>query len=155
MTRHPWHPAVVHFPIACWILATLVDLIGQLFAMPPLPGIEWAAVSHLLVWSGVLLAVPAITAGIIDYLRLPDAVQSSVELSRHITAMGTAWLLFLGAGIWRVRSAPFDSAPLWGMTLVEIGGSLCLVLGGRFAAAVVFDRINWIDGVEPNKRGTD
>ena len=27
--KHPLHPALVHFPIACWSLATLADIAGQ------------------------------------------------------------------------------------------------------------------------------
>jgi uncharacterized membrane protein len=141
MTRHPWHPAVVHFPIACWVLATLVDVSGWFIELPPIPGIVWAGVSHLLLWGGVLLAVPAIVAGVVDYIRLPEEVQESAELSRHVAAMAAAWLLFLGAAIWRVRSAPFAGAPSWGIMLLEVAGSACLIAGGRFAAAVVFDRI--------------
>ena len=32
--RHPLHPALVHFPIACWSLATAADLAGLAFAEP-------------------------------------------------------------------------------------------------------------------------
>lgn len=138
---HPWHPAVVHFPIACWVLATLVDLGGWFIELPPIPGIEWAGLSHLLLWGGVLLAVPAIAAGVADYLRLPEELQESAELSRHVAAMATAWLLFLAAAAWRVRSAPFAAAPAWGIMLLELAGSALLVAGGRFAAALVFERI--------------
>ena len=67
--------------------------------------------AQLLLWAGVLLAVPAIIAGLRDYLRLPDELQSSRELSRHVLLMGTAWFLFLAAAVWRTRSGAFDSAP--------------------------------------------
>jgi uncharacterized membrane protein len=139
--RHPWHPAFVHFPIACWVLATLVDIGGWFVALPPIPGIEWAGVSHLLLWGGVVLALPAIVAGVVDYIRLPEDVQASAELSRHVAAMATAWLLFLAAAIWRVRSASFEMAPSLGVVLLELAGSACLLAGGRFAAAVVFERL--------------
>ena len=139
--RHPWHPAVVHFPIACWILAAPVDLAGHFVSLPPVPGIEWAALSHALLWGGVLLALPAVAAGVIDYLRLPEAVQESPELTRHIAAMGFAWLVFLTAAVWRARSAPFDDPASWSVTLLELAGSVVLLAGGRFAAAVVFERM--------------
>lgn len=140
--RHPWHPAVVHFPIACWVLATLVDVAGLFVTLPAMPGIEWAGVSHLLLWGGVILAVPAMLAGIIDYLRLPKQVQASAELSRHVTAMATAWLLFLAAAAWRAGAASFDTAASWGITLLELAGSVCLTAGGWFAAVVVFERMS-------------
>jgi len=141
MNGHPWHPVIVHFPLACWVLATLVDVASRLFSMPLLPGIEWAAVAHLLLWTGIVMAVPAMIAGLVDYARLPPKVQESSELSWHITAMGTAWALFLGAAIWRVRAAPFDGVASWGVIFLELAGSACLVVGGRLASVIVFDRL--------------
>ena len=34
MRGRPWHPALVHFPIACWVLATLIDVGGHIVALP-------------------------------------------------------------------------------------------------------------------------
>jgi hypothetical protein len=48
---------------------------------------------------------------------------------------------FLGAAIWRVRAAPIDGVVLWGITLLELVGSVCLVVGGRLASIIVFDRL--------------
>lgn len=141
MTAHPWHPVFVHFPLACWVLATAIDLAGQLFLIPQIPGTEWASLSHLLLWGGVALGAPAMIAGLMDYARLPCEVQESAELSWHIVTMATAWVLFLAAAVWRVRAAPFASAPSWGMTLLELVGTAGLVVGGRFAAVVVFERM--------------
>ena len=31
---HPVHPAVVHFPVACWVLATAADVLGLFWAPP-------------------------------------------------------------------------------------------------------------------------
>jgi uncharacterized membrane protein len=30
MSRHPLHPAIVHFPIACWSLAVVADFASLL-----------------------------------------------------------------------------------------------------------------------------
>lgn len=141
MPGHPWHPAIVHFPVACWVLATLIDVAGRLVSMPPIPGIDWTGLSHLLLWTGVVLALPAMLAGLIDYSRLPGAVQESADLVWHIALMGTAWALFLWAAIWRVRTGPFDGAAQWSVTIIEVAGSGCLVAGGYFAATVVFERL--------------
>ena len=109
--------------------------------MPPIPGIEWAALSHLLLWIGVILALPAMLAGLIDYSRLPAAVQESADLLWHIALMGTAWALFLWAALWRMRTGSFDSAASWSATFIEVAGSGCLIAGGHFAATVVFERL--------------
>lgn len=141
MTGHPWHPAIVHFPLACWVLATLVDVSARLVLLPAIPGIAWAGLSHLLLWAGVLLALPAMLAGFVDYARLPAPVQESRELLLHIALMGTAWAVFLGAAIWRVRAGPFDGSASWGILALELAGTAVLVAGGRFAATVVFERL--------------
>ncbi len=141
MRGRPWHPALVHFPIACWILATLIDLVAKFTTFPPIDNLQWAGVAQLLLSAGVLLAVPAIIAGLRDYLRLPDELQSSRELSRHVLLMGTAWVLFLAAAVWRTRSGAFDSAPSAGMALLEIAGCACLIAGGHYAGVIVFERM--------------
>ena len=141
MRGYPWHPALVHFPIACWILATLVDLVEKFKAIPPIENLQWAGVTQLLLWAGVLLAVPAMIAVLRDYLRLPDELQASRELSRHILLMGTAWLLFLASAVWRTRSGEFGSAPSAEMALLELAGCACLIAGGHYAGVIVFERM--------------
>ncbi|HNP37108.1 MAG TPA: hypothetical protein PKK10_14750 [Woeseiaceae bacterium] len=141
MKGHPLHPALVHFPLACWVLATLVDVISQFVLLPSVSGATWAALSHLLLWGGVVIALPAMIAGLVDYARLDHEVQECAELMWHILVMGTAWAIFLGAAIWRVRAAPFDSPASWPVTMLELLGSVLLVVGGYLASIIVFDRI--------------
>ena len=138
---HPWHPALVHFPIACWCLALLVDLLAWSSLVPDAAGVEPGGPSHLLLWIGTATAVPAIAAGVVDYLRLPPSVQDSVALNRHMLWMGGAWTIFLVAGIWRIQAAPFGSIPRGSAVLMEVAGALCLVFGGRSAARVVFQEL--------------
>ena len=141
MTEHPWHPAFVHFPLACWVLAAMLDIATHFFSIPAVTGIAWPSLAQALLWGGTILALPAMLAGIIDYSKVPATVQDSAELLWHISLMTTAWMLFLGAAIWRVKSAPFDSAASWGITIIELAGVACLIVGGRFAATVVFKRL--------------
>jgi uncharacterized membrane protein len=145
----PWHPALVHFPIACWVLATLVDVVGQFHAIPEIDGLAWSGVSHLLLWCGVLLALPAMAAGLRDFLRLPDEIRSGDALSRHVVLMGTAWLLFLAAAVWRTRSGAYAAEPSLAMTLLEFAGSACLIVGGHFAGVVVFGHMSDISRRAP------
>ena len=139
--RHPWHPAIVHFPIACWALGTVIDLIVWTGTTRGLPGIESAALSHLLIWGGIVFAVPAVVAGLVDYLALPRIVQEGAAINRHMIWMGSAWGLFLVAGVARVQAGPFDATATWWVVLIELAGFACLILGGRAAATVVFDQM--------------
>jgi hypothetical protein len=52
--------------------------------------------------------------------------------------MATAFLLFLVAALWRVRSGAFAAEPAIGIVLVELLGAIALVIGGYIASQVVF-----------------
>ena len=151
MRNHPWHPLLVHFPIAFWTAAVLLDS-AALLHLPPdsaaaaLPGVEPAALSFLLLWLGVAFGVPAMALGFVDFLRLPTALQKRAALNWHATAMTFAWAVFLGAALLRRSAAPASPAAL----LVELAGLACLVAGGVLAAAVVFD--GWPRSAEPGHR---
>ena len=144
MRAHPWHPLLVHFPIACWTLAALIDSATLLGALPQsvaqaVPGVAPPALSFALLWLGVLLGAAAMALGIVDLLGLPPELQRSGALNWHVVAMLGAWGLFLGSGLLRPRPAPpFPPAPL-AATLTEILGFVCLCVGGVLAATVVFD----------------
>ena len=139
MRNHPWHPLLVHFPIAFWTAAVLLDS-AALLHLPPdsaaaaLPGVEPAALSFLLLWLGVAFGVPAMALGFV------------AALNWHATAMTCAWAVFLGAALLRRSAAPASPAAL----LVELAGLACLVAGGVLAAAVVFD--GWPRSAEPGHR---
>src|SRR5262252_8700058 len=131
---HPWHPLLVHFPIACWTLAALIDTATLVGALPEsvaaaVPGVAPAALSFALLWLGLLLGVAAMVLGIVDLLGLPPEIQRSGALNWHVIAMLGAWGLFLGAALLRPRPAPpFPPTPL-AATLIEIAGFLCLGIG--------------------------
>jgi uncharacterized membrane protein len=141
---HPWHPLLVHFPIACWTLATLIDSATLVGALPQsvaeaVPGIAPPALSFALLWLGVGLGAAAMVLGIVDLLGLPPELQRSGALNWHVVAMLSAWGLFLGAALLRPKPAPpFPPAPL-AAALTEIVGFVCLGVGGVLAATVVFD----------------
>ncbi|HEX5420445.1 MAG TPA: DUF2231 domain-containing protein [Gammaproteobacteria bacterium] len=141
MKRLPWHPAIVHFPLACWVLATLLDL-AHLFALDARIGqLDASAAAALLLWFGLAAALAAVAAGLADYLAQPRAVQDAPELTWHITWMSIALLLFFGAALWRLRLPVFAAPLAWYVTGLEICGSLCLVIGGHYAAIVVYRRM--------------
>jgi uncharacterized membrane protein len=140
---HPWHPLLVHFPIACWTLATLVDTAALLGALPEgvasaVPGVAPVGLSFALLWLGVGLGAAAMVLGIVDLLGLPPELQRSGALNWHVVAMLGAWGLFLGAALLRQKPAlPFPPAPL-AATVTEIAGLVCLAIGGVLASRVVF-----------------
>ena len=141
MLRRRWHPAIVHFPIACWVLTTLIDLSLFLPWGVELKNVAWSGVSTVLLWTGVLFAIPTMLAGLLDFASLPRAVQDSRELTSHILWMGVAFICFLGAAILRMRSSAFETRAIWYVVAIESVGSILLVYGGHLASIVVFERL--------------
>lgn len=143
MPRHPWHAAIVHFPVAFWVLASVLDagrsaarLLGA--AALPLAGVDPAAASYLLLWAGDVFAAAAIGAGIVDYVGLASELQDSRNLLGHIAAMSCATMLFFPVSLWRAR-APIASPPAaWFAVGLELAGTACLLVGGWLAARLVY-----------------
>src|SRR6185437_7671358 len=81
--RHPLHPALVHFPVACWSLAVLADFASLRFGTA-----AWS-------WSGGLLAVGcamavlAMLAGMLELARVPEGAALQ-DAWWHMGAMLTA-----------------------------------------------------------------
>jgi uncharacterized membrane protein len=140
---HPWHPLLVHFPIACWTLAMLIDTASLLGALPEsvasaVPGVAPVALSFVLLWLGVGLGAAAMVLGIVDLLGLPPELQRSGALNWHVVAMLGAWGLFLGAALLRQKPAPPFPPASAAATVIEIAGFVCLAIGGVLASRVVF-----------------
>lgn len=134
------HPPFLHFPIAFWVSGTGLDLVQSATGLS-VPGADGFWLAHLLLWSGVVAALPAIAAGLIDYARLPRAIQDGRSLKLHMLAMSTAFMLFLMAALWRVKAAGFADEPAGAMLLIELLGATALFAGGHAGGRVVFDEL--------------
>lgn len=137
--RHPWHPIIVHFPIACWIISFALEVLYSALPGLILPGgLVPGAVAMLLLWIGNLTALVAIVAGMIDLAQLPEkqAVMSTVY--KHIGWMTSAWALMLGATLLRTSNGDWTEPASWLVLGLEMAGVTCLVLGGLQASRLVY-----------------
>jgi uncharacterized membrane protein len=123
------------------MLATLIDLSLFLPWAVDLENVAWSGVSAVLLWIGVAFAIPAMLAGLLDFVSLPRAVQDSRELTSHILCMAVAFVCFLSAALLRTRSSSFGTPAVWYVVAVESVGSMFLVYGGHLASIVVFERL--------------
>ena len=64
--KHPLHPALVHFPVACWTLASMADALSLFWRTGPLQ-----LLAAVLLALGCALGLLAATAGFIELLKLP------------------------------------------------------------------------------------
>jgi uncharacterized membrane protein len=128
--RHPLHPALVHFPVACWSLAVAAD-----FASLHFGAAAWA-------WSGGLLAVGcamavvAMLAGLLELARVPEGVAMR-DAYLHMSAMLVALLLFATSLLLRLDHLK-PLAPNVASLLLDTGGFLALAVGGWLGGKLVY-----------------
>lgn len=146
--RHPFHPALVHFPIACWSLSHLTDLAALIGIEILFFGLDWWAVSSLLIWTGVVSAIPAMVVGIYDFMQLPDEDRLMRAFYKHISFVGTAWILYLASGYTRLEDNLVLAPPMLLPALISGIGLLCLCIGGWYGGQMVY---RYHLGITPGK----
>lgn len=127
---HPIHPALVHFPVAFWSLASVLD------------GLAWTGVTQhtVLAWYchilGSVMAVPVILTGWLEFTKLEEQVVAPA--TRHMMFMCSAWIFYLVALFSRTTHfvpVPNPSAISYSFSLC---GFLLLMLGGWQGGELVY-----------------
>ncbi len=128
----PFHPRVVHFPIALSLVGALLIALGLIRHRERWIG--FGQLSLILGWLGVIAAV---VTGLIDQSRAPDNAVVKAVIDQHITA-GVALLIAVGLALyWPLRNRRLlsDGRPAWGyLALLLIIAALVFVegwLGGK------------------------
>ncbi|WP_322999680.1 DUF2231 domain-containing protein [Castellaniella sp.] len=128
--RHPLHPALVHFPVACWSLSALTD-----FASLWLGEAAWQWSAGLLA-VGCMMALAAMTAGLMELARIPDG-PALRDTYWHMGVMLTAFALFtarLLIGLDHLQPLPPDALAL----LLDALGFIALAVGGWLGGRLVY-----------------
>jgi uncharacterized membrane protein len=137
----PFHPRLVHFPIALSLAGAFFILAGWFLAARPRGGPAraerwqgYGRLSLVLGWLGVLAAG---VTGLIDQSRAPDTLEVRELINQHIGA-GLALLVVLGLAIyWPIKNKALMSSPSrrWlYFALLVLAAALVLVeswLGGQ------------------------
>jgi uncharacterized membrane protein len=127
---HPIHPALVHFPIACWTLATFCDFAGLFTAA------AWHIAAVFLV-AGTLLAIPAMLAGMLELASVGEDSQVTAIARRHVGAAVIAFSMY--AITLARRAGPEGVAiPSWTDLILSAGGFLTLVLTAWLGGSLVY-----------------
>lgn len=122
--RHPLHPALVHFPVACWSLAVLTDFGSLHFGEA-----AWSWSGGLLA-VGCVMAVLAVVAGMVELARVPEGAALR-DAYWHMGAMLIAQAVFTTRLLLRLdHRTPL--APNTVSLLLDAGGFLALAVGGWF-----------------------
>lgn len=128
--RHPLHPALVHFPVACWSLAVFADFAGLWLGES-----AWQWSGGLLA-VGCLMALAAMLAGLIELPRVPEG-DPLRDTYLHMGAMLTAFSLFAARLLLRVDHLEL-LAPDMVSLLLDAGGLVALAVGGWLGGRLVY-----------------
>ena len=141
MLGHPLHPALVHFPIGLLLSATAVDVawVAGLISDPNL--------AAMLMAGGLVMALVAMGAGLVDFARLDQSVVPHAV--RHMAAVGTAWLGY-GVALYLRRDVFSGAMTMTAATVaLSVASALVLALGGWLGGRLVY---TFGAGVSPTAR---
>lgn len=130
--KHPLHPALVHFPVACWSLATLADIAGLWWTRLPL----WQLAAAMLV-AGCAMGLLAAGAGLLELVKLPSDHPANGDAQRHMLAALGAWSLYATSLFLRsdgAMPAPPDALAL----AASIAGFMALAVAGWLGGKLVY-----------------
>ena len=136
--RHPFHPALVHFPVACWVLSHPADVAALIGAKIVFFGLDWWALSSFLIWTGTISALLAMAFGIYDFMQLPDEDKLLQALYRHVGFVVSAWILYLVSGYIRLDGNMLPVAPALLPALISFVGLICLCIGGWYGGQMIY-----------------
>ena len=129
---HPLHPALVHFPVAGWSLATAADVASLWLGEPAW---RFAAISMS---AGCLVALAAMAAGLWEFAKLRDGNPALPLANRHMLfalaafcAYAASLLLRWSQGELQAPAAAALAASFAGFVLLGVAGWL----GGRLVYA--------------------
>jgi uncharacterized membrane protein len=136
---HPLHPALVHFPVAGWSLATAADVASLWLGEPAW---RFAAISMS---AGCVVALAAMAAGLWEFAKLRDGHPALPVANRHMLfalaafcAYASSLLLRWSNGELHAPGMPALAASIVGFALLGVTGWL----GGKlvYAHGVGVDR---------------
>ncbi len=129
---HPLHPALVHFPLALWFIAILWDMVGWWQADP-----LWWRMGYWCLALGVVASLPAIVAGLLDYLALDPHDPGINVATVHSMVMMSATAVFGASWVVRTQTGSTQAPSMWAFTLALIGAVL-LAVGGWLGGTLVY-----------------
>ena len=129
--RHPLHPALVHFPIACWSLATVADLGSLVY------GEAWWRFAGELMTIGVVMALAAMATGLIELLKLGADHPAEGDVQRHLGWALAAWSCYAASLFLRWQGTHLGAPGPIPLALSVLGFG-CLGVAGWLGGKLVY-----------------
>lgn len=129
---HPVHPILTGFPIALWSTSLLGDLVGIWQGQ-----LVYRQVAFWAIALGLIIAVPTIVTGLIDFAAIPQRHPALKVATWHMWIMLSASTAYACSLIARVGTSSSGLSIATAIGLSVLG--LCLLmLGGWFGGEMVF-----------------
>lgn len=129
--RHPIHPMLVHFPIACWSMATIADFASLHYGKP-----AWHLAGTLMI-IGIVMALPAMLAGLIELIQVPDDSAIMRDAYLHMGVMMLAFALYVASLMMRIDAMHLIE-PGTAAIIVSACGFIILSAGGWLGGRLVY-----------------
>ena len=130
MLGHPVHPALVHFPIALLLSATIADLAWLAGVTPD------THIGAVLMAGGLTGGLLAMGAGLVDLIKLDQKLVPHAMV--HASFVSLAWLVY-GIALYLRKDSLTSSATLSGQAVAaSLVGALLLAFGGWLGGRLVY-----------------
>jgi len=130
---HPLHPPLTDATIGMFVLSAGLAVIGYAGAIKePAGKAMWLALI-----GGLIVAVPAATTGLVDWLFIQWGTPRWKTATAHMTAMVTAVALFALAA-WQQHSGYLHGGVTTAGFVLSLAGLAVLTVGGWLGGSVVF-----------------
>jgi uncharacterized membrane protein len=136
---HPLHPALVHFPIALLLSATVADVAW----MAGIAG--YTQLAAMMMAGGLAAGLLAMGAGLADLAKLDQRLVPHAV--RHMTVVGLAWLGYAVALYLRRDSLAGESALAAPTVTISLLSAALLALGGWLGGRLVYTFGAGVDAV--------
>jgi len=141
--RHPLQPVLVHFPIACWSLATVADIASPWWGEP-----AWRLAGMLLV-VGTVTAIAAMATGFVELMKVRNDSPAIGDIHRHMSLVVGAWTLYAASLFLRLHGTTLTRPGAVDIAL-SVGGFLLLCAGAWFGGKLVYGyRLGVTTGPQP------
>lgn len=141
---HPVHPAIVHFPIACWSLATLGDLTSMYFGEQ----VWWmAGVLHII---GTSIAIVAMISGLIEFAKIDEKHAAFKTANLHMILAVSSWSVYATTLFLRLDGTSLTAPNLF-ETGLSLFGFLILSATGWLGGKLVYEHEVGINTIKHNK----
>jgi uncharacterized membrane protein len=129
--KHPLHPALVHFPIACWSLASFADLAGLAYGEA-----LWRFGSALMA-IGVAMGLAAAATGLLEFVKLRAGHPAEADAQRHMGWALAAWTCYAASLFLRLEGTHLKSPGTAALALSLLGFA-CLGVTGWLGGKLVY-----------------